>query len=128
MRVVALGGVLILFLAGCASSGGTDLVEQGFERGSLGVAAISRRDWAAAERGLAKHRGLASENPARLINLGTVYMNTGRTAQALSAWRLALASDRHEMVETAGGGWVSTKILAEQAIALHERKGQQASR
>jgi hypothetical protein len=70
-----------------------------------------------------------SENdPARLINLGKVYMETGRPGMALTAWRRALASDRHEMVATADGRWVSTDVLARQALALHDRGVRSASR
>jgi hypothetical protein len=36
-------------------------------------------------------------------------METGRPGMALSAWRLALASPNHFMVQTADGEWVSTK-------------------
>ena len=95
-------------------------VEEGFERGSLAVAAIDRGDWAAAERALMENRGVGADNPARLINLGRVYMATGRAALALATWQEALASDRHFMVSTLDGRYVSTKELAAQALAMHE--------
>lgn len=118
MRVLA---VLILAagLSACATPQKVQLVENGYTRGSLGVAAIARGDWHTAEESIERGR-VAADDPARLINLGTVYMETGRPGMALSAWRLALASPEHFMVETAGGQWVSTKTLAERALAKHE--------
>ena len=113
-------------LSACASTGGAPLVEQGYERGSLGVGAISREDWAAAERILQGSR-LPANDPARLINLGRVYMAMGRRAEALSAWRLALASDRHVVVQTMAGEAVSTADLARRAIALYETEVRTAS-
>ena len=103
-------------------------VEEGFERGSLGVAAIDRGDWAAAERALMEDRGIRADNPARLINLGRVYMATGRTGLALATWQAALASDRHFMVSTMDGRYVSTKELAAQALAMHEPRLSTAAR
>lgn len=123
--------VLILISAGaalaaCASVGETPLVEQGYERGSLGVGAISREDWAAAERSL-KESNLPADDPARLINLGRVYMAMGRRAEALSAWRLALASDKPVTVETIGGEAISTADLARRALAYYDTDVRTAS-
>jgi Flp pilus assembly protein TadD len=95
-------------------------VEEGYPRGSLAVAAIERGDWARAEALLNDERSVARDDPARLLNLGEVYMRTGRTAEALAAWRAALKSDRHEMVATMGNRWVSTRDLAREALARHE--------
>ena len=95
-------------------------VEEGYPRGSLAVAAIERGDWARAEALLNDERSLARNDPARLLNLGEVYMRTGRTAEALAAWRAALKSDRHEMVATLGNRWVSTRDLAREALARYE--------
>jgi Flp pilus assembly protein TadD len=116
-----------LALSACAT-GTPSLVEQGYERGALGVAAIGRGDYAKAEALILDARGAKMSDPARLINLGTVYMQTGRTAQALGAWRQALASDKHFTVETADGRVVSTRELAGEAIARHERVIQTAGR
>lgn len=94
-------------------------VEQGYPRGSLAVAAIERGDWVRAEALLNDTRGIASDDPARLLNLGEVYMRTGRTAEALAAWRAAEKSNRHEMVATLGDRWVSTRDLAREALARY---------
>lgn len=118
MRTLAtLAGALVL--AGCAS-GPAPLVENGYRNGTLGLAAIDRGDWQVAEERLSSESSAAANDPARLINLGTVYMATGRRGEAMSAWRFALASERHHMVETRDGRVVSTADLAREAIARHD--------
>lgn len=94
-------------------------VEEGFPRGSLAVAAIERGDLNRAEA-LLRTSSLDRDDPARLINLGAVYMRTGRTGEALAAWRAALASNRHTDVETLSGRWVSTRDIAREALARYE--------
>ena len=44
----------------------------------IALAAIERGDWATAERLLTDDRRIAADDPARLVNLGRVYMATGR--------------------------------------------------
>lgn len=94
-------------------------VESGYARGSLAVAAIERGDWARAEA-LLDAAQISRDDPAWLINRAQVYMRTGRTAQALAAWRAALQSTRHVEVETLSGRLVSTRELARDALARHE--------
>ena len=126
MRVAAVL-MIAVGLSACATSDRVALVEDGYGRGSLGVAAIARGDWQAAEA-LIQDGRTDTGDPARLINLGKVYMETGRPGMALSAWRLALASPNHFMVETADGQWVSTKTVAERALAKHEGAVRSATR
>lgn len=94
-------------------------VESGYARGSLAVAAIERGDWARAEA-LLDAAQISRDDPALLINRGQVYMRTGRTAQALAAWRAALQSTRHVEVETLSGRLVSTRQIAREALARYE--------
>jgi len=114
-------------LSACATSGSAPMVERGYQRGALAVAAIDRGDWTKAEYLLA-NGGADAEDPARLINLGKVYMATGRSGAALSAWRLALASDAHFMVETRDGRLASTDVLAREALDRHARDVRSAAR
>ncbi|HEX8401878.1 MAG TPA: hypothetical protein VF628_09265 [Allosphingosinicella sp.] len=127
MKLIALLILAGAGLSACATTPQAQLVENGYQRGALGVAAIARGDWRTAEASI-EQGPVAADDPARLINLGTVYMETGRPGQALSAWRLALASPNHFMVETAGGQWVSTKTLAERALAKHKGAVRSATR
>lgn len=128
MRMPAIAAIAALSLSACATSGPAPMVENGYQRGALALAAIDRQDWATAEKLLLKMQGTSKDDPARLINLGKVYMETGRTGEALSAWRLALASDKHFMVETRDGRTLSTADLAAQALAMHETGVRSAAR
>ena len=115
-------------LSACASNQQGLLVEQGYERGALGVAAIDRGDWGAAEAQLAELRGIKADDPARLINLGKVYAETGRVGDAVTVWRLALASDRHFEVVTGEGRVISTDQLAREALARYQPAVETAAR
>lgn len=128
MRMPTLLGLACLSLSACAANQSAGLVENGYNPGALAVAAIDRQDWDRAEALLMQLNGVEENDPARLINLGKVYLETGRPGMALTAWRKALASDRHEMVETIDGRWVSTEDLARQALALHDRDIRSAAR
>jgi hypothetical protein len=129
MRMFPLLALAALPLSACATSDRLALVEDGYARGALGVAAIDRGDYAAAEAIIEQRAGsIAADDPARLINLGTIYMKTGRPGMALSAWRLAAASDKHLMVQTRDGQWMNTRDLAELALSRHENRVRSATR
>jgi Tfp pilus assembly protein PilF len=128
MRKPALAALVVIALSACAGKQPGHLVEQGYQRGALGVAAIDRGDWAAAEAQLGEARGIRSDDPARLINLGKVYSETGRVSDAITVWQLALASNRHFEVVTAEGRIVSTDQLAREALARVRPPVQTAAR
>jgi Flp pilus assembly protein TadD len=128
MRKSALAALAAIALSACAGKQPGMVVEQGYQRGALGVAAIDRGDWTAAEARLGELRGLRSDDPARLINLGKVYAETGRVSDALTVWRLALASKRHFEVVTAEGRVVSTDQLAREALARYQAPVRTAAR
>ena len=125
------GSVLLvaaIAVSACAANSPGMLVEQGYQRGALGVAAIERGDTSAAEAQLNELRGVRADDPARLINLGKVYAETGRVDEAVRAWRLALASSRHFEVVTTGGRVVMTDQLAREALARYEPAVETAAR
>lgn len=128
MRKSALAVLTAIALSACAGKQPGMMVEQGYQRGALGVAAIDRGDWAAAETQLSELRGIRSDDPARLINLGKVYAETGRVGDAVTVWRLALASKRQFEVVTAEGRVVSTDQLAREALAHYQPALQTAAR
>ena len=128
MRMLVIAGAAALALSSAAWSKGDVRVEEGFERGALAVAAIDRGDWQAAETLLEARRGVDAEDPARLINLGRVYLATGRPGMALSAWRRAEASPRAYQVATADGRWLSTRAIAAEALARYAPAERSASR
>ena len=128
MRKSALAALAAIALSACAGKQPGLMVEQGSQRGALGVAAIDRGDWTAAETQLSELRGIGSDDPARLINLGKVYAETGRVEDAVRVWRLALASNRQFEVVTAQGRIVSTDQLAREALARYRPALQTAAR
>jgi Flp pilus assembly protein TadD len=128
MRKSALAALAAIALSACAGKQPGMMVEQGYQRGALGVAAIDRGNWAAAETQLSELRGLRSDDPARLINLGRVYAETGRVEEAVTVWRLALASKRQFEVVTGEGRIVSTDQLAREALARYQPALQTAAR
>lgn len=128
MRKSALAALAAIALSACAGKQPGMMVEQGYQRGALGVAAIDRGDWTSAEGQLSEQRGLRSDDPARLINLGRVYAETGRVKDAVAVWQRALASKRQFEVVTAEGRIVSTDQLAREALARYQPALQTAAR
>lgn len=128
MRNFALATLAALALSACAGKQPGMMVEQGYQRGALGVAALDRGDWTAAEAQLTELRGIRSDDPARLINLGKVYAETGRVDDAVKVWRLALTSNRQFEVVTGAGRIVSTDQLAREALARYQPGLQTAAR
>ena len=124
LSLIALGGLCFSASAMAASA---PVMETGYAPGTLAVAAIERGDWARAEA-LLTDRRLNADDPARLINLGEVYWQTGRQGEALSAWRRALASRDQFDVETIGDRVVSTEQLAREALAAHATAQRSAAR
>ncbi len=120
MKNSALAALAAIALTACAGKQPGMIVEQGYQRGALGVAALDRGDWKAAEAQLSELRGIRSDDPARLINLGKVYAETGRVGDAVKVWRLAVASKRHFEVVTAQGRVVPTDQLAREALARYQ--------
>lgn len=121
MRIPAIAAAATsMLLCACTSAREAPLAEVGYPRGSLAVAAIDRGDYERAEYLLDKRSPLGEGHPARLINLGTVYAQTGRMELARDAWRRALYSDRETMVSTEDGRYISTRQLARQALASVE--------
>jgi len=122
--------VLVLSLASLAACTSTPAPrgEVGYPTGSLALAAIERGDWVTAERLLTQDSRIAANNPARLINLGRVYMATGRSAEAMTAWQQALAAPYPVEVETVDGRIVRTDQLAREALDYYGRTLQTAAR
>ena len=120
MKHFAIFAFGMIALSACASTPGP-MAETGYPVGSLALAAIERGDWATAERLLTSDRGIDRNDPARLVNLGRVYMATDRPGEALTMWRQALASPNPVEVETLGGRFARTDQLAREAIDHYQR-------
>ena len=116
VAVVAVFGALSL--SACATASQNFAVEDGYPRGALAAAAIQRGDWGRAEQLLKADHGVRADDPARLINLGRVYMATGRSAEAIALWRQVINS-RPVNLQTADGRMAPTTELAREAIARY---------
>lgn len=114
-------------LASFAAPAAAQTVEHEYPLGSLAVSAIERQDWSAAERLLNESKGVRRSDPARLINLGRVYMATGRPEMARDAFERAFASTRHTEVETMSGQIVSTRELSRLGLQRIAARMQTAS-
>jgi Tfp pilus assembly protein PilF len=108
--------IALSLLGSLAAAAPAQTVENGYPMGSLAVAAIERQDWATAERLLTQPSAIDRDDPARLINLGRVFMATGRPGLARDAFARAFASSRHTEVETLSGQIVSTRELSRLAL------------
>lgn len=118
-----LAALAAVSLSACATNRAAPLAETGtYEPGALAVAAIERQDWARAEALLTDRQRGSAGDPARLINLGKVYWETGRREQARALWRRAAAMDPVD-IQTMGGRGVSTAVLAREALAAHGAGG-----
>lgn len=121
-RIVSLTALAAFSLSACAMNRAAPLAEAGYQPGALAVAAIERGDWTRAEMLLTDTQRGNPDDPARLINLGKVYWETGRQDQARALWRRAAAIDPVE-VETRGGRTVSTTVLAREALSAAGTSG-----
>ena len=118
MKKIALLALVIAPIASVGIAAPAPRAEVGYPVGSLALSAIERGDWATAERLLTQDSRVANDDPARLINLGRVYMATGRSGEALTVWHQAAEAAPAE-VETAAGRVVTTDQLAREAIAFY---------
>jgi hypothetical protein len=122
LSLVALGALGLSGSAMAAQPGTTNV----YAPDPLAVAAIQQGDLARAEAILNSSRYDASD-PVRLINLGDVYWLSGRQADAITAWRRAMASRDQYDVQTVGGRVLSTYDIASEALAAHGRPVMTAS-
>lgn len=118
MRTTLIILAAALPLAACSHTSAQMVEGDGMPRGALAVAAIDRGDLSKAER-LLTRSPLDGDDPARLINLGYVYMRQGRSEDAIQAWRQALAAERHVAVVTMNGREISTERLAREALTRY---------
>ena len=123
MKMLVCVALAAVSLSGCTMNRSAPLAETGtYQPGALAVAAIERQDWARAELLLNDTSRGDAADPARLINLGKVYWETGRQDQARALWRRAAAMAPVE-IETMGGRSVSTAVLAREALGTYGAGG-----
>lgn len=116
MGAAVLISLAALAFGGCASVSGDPIAVRLDAPAYLGVAAIDREDWALAEKQLNSAPAEQWEDPARLVNLGKVYMATNRPGLALATWERALKSRSHYDVRLMDGSTASTAVVARKAL------------
>lgn len=70
-----------------------------------------------AEAKIEANDSLDSQDPARLINLGTAYAAQGRMDEAAAMFKAAILSDKRYDLELADGSWVDSRVAARMALA-----------
>lgn len=109
---MAFVGAVALVFSGAAAAQQREI---GYPKGSLGVEAILNADYAAAERQLDDFR-VYKDDPGRLINLGFVFMKTGRTQDAARHFEQVLEQDNVDMI-VADGRTMYSHDIARRALS-----------
>ncbi|MEQ1726677.1 MAG: tetratricopeptide repeat protein [Sphingopyxis sp.] len=91
--------------------------EVGYAAGALGYDALVAGDVRAAEAQIEANRQADANDPARLINLGYIHMQTGRYRSAQALFEAARDSQRHFDVELANGEVADTRTVARRALS-----------
>ena len=107
-----MAAITLLMLAGAAQLAG----EIEYPVGALGYDALVAANYAAAEQQLNSNTASEFDDPARLINLGQVYANTGRARAAEKLFKRALEAD-YIMIILADGREVSSQSAARKALS-----------
>lgn len=102
--------------AALAQSGG----EIGYPKGSLGYDALVEANYTVAEKQILASSGVASNDPAKLINLGQIYAKTGRSEMAVKVLEQALREEDVELI-LANGETMGSREAARKALSLIRR-------
>lgn len=123
MRTLAKLAVLScgLALATMAQAEPARTGEVGYARGALGYDALMAGDMTRAEQQIADARGVARDDPARMINLAYIHMQTGRLQSARQLFEAVRDHRDHFMVELANGEAVDTREVAQRALTRLNR-------
>lgn len=91
-------------------------VEIGYPRHALGYTAMMSGDYVTAERQLRAPADVDADDPARLINLGTLLIRTGRQAEGAALIERARKSEDIELL-LADGRSMWSRDVARRALA-----------
>ena len=113
MKILVLAvPALLLSTTALAQSAG----EIGYPQGSLGYDALVKSNYSAAEAQILASKKVARDDPARLINLGQIYAQTGRTSEAIDVLSQAIAADEVELI-LANGDAISSRDAARKVLS-----------
>lgn len=105
-----------VLIAACAIPAVAAPAEIGYPRHSLGYAAMMARDYITAERQLRAQADIDANDPARLINLGTLLIQTGRQAEGAGLLEQARKGEDIELV-LGNGRTMWSRDVARRALA-----------
>lgn len=105
-------GVSLFILAAAAQGAG----EINYPKGALGYDALVAAKYSTAEQLLQANSGGEYDDPARLINLGQVYANTGRPDAAKKLFKRAMEADE-VMIILSDGREVGSRSAARDALS-----------
>jgi len=105
-----------IMIAACAVPAAAAPAEIDYPRHSLGYAAMMARDYVTAERQLRASNEVAADDPARLINLGQVLIQTGRQAEGTALLDQARKVEDVELV-LGNGRTMWSRDVARRALA-----------
>lgn len=103
-------------LALCLWSTGLAAQVKPTEADRVGLDELNRGHNAAAIQEIMANDGLATDDPARNINLGVAHAREGRFDEARAHFRAALLSTDRAALQTARGEWVDSRELARRGL------------
>jgi len=107
---------LALMIAAQGAAAVPAVPEQSVQQKDVAYEAVAAGNNAQAIAALEARLREDPQDPATLINLGTVYARSGDAARAAQAFRAAMASDTRYQLELADGRWVDSRIAARRAL------------
>ncbi len=105
-------GMLLMGTPAIAQDSG----EIGYTKGALGYDALIAGQNEIALQQLEAAENVDAKDPARLINLGQVYLRMGRRGDAARMFMAAMKSNRHFDLVLANGEVVNSRDAADQAL------------
>ncbi len=105
-------GMLLMGTPAIAQDSG----EIGYAKGALGYDALVAGQNEIALQQLEAAEKVDANDPARLINLGQVYVRMGRTGDAARMFMAAMKSDRNFDLVLANGTVINSRDAADQAL------------
>ena len=119
---------LVLAAAALGVAVPADTIGPNLEPVDVAYRDLSAGDAQGAIRQIEANDELATDDPARLINLGTAYARMGDIGKARELYEAALRADGEIILETADGRWLSSRRIAQQALSQLERTSRIAMR
>lgn len=119
LMIAAAAGALAMGATATASPDRSG--EVGYARGALGYDALVAGDLRRAEQQIASANSVATDDPARLINLAYIHMQTGRVRSAQALFEAVRDHREHFMVELANGTTADTRDVARRALERMNR-------